>query len=305
MATKFLIGIDLGGTNLKIALVSLSYQIKDKKILSTKSFSDKSKLICAIADAVASILVDNKIARSQVLGVGIGLPGPIDAEAGFVHFFPNIPGWKNVNLKTILEKKIRIPVRIDNDANLMSLAEYRLGAAKGSKNSICLTLGTGVGAGLILENKLYRGSSFAAGELGHLPVNITGPKCNCGGIACLEAYIGNNRITQKVKNEFGRDIPLEKVSDMANQGNKKALKIWDDVALYLGRALVAVVNLLNLETVVIGGGVAEAGDLIFKGVRKIVSEQAMSVQAGRVKIIKAKLGSDAGMIGAAIFAREG
>ncbi len=305
MAAKLIIGIDLGGTNLKIALLSLRYHIIDKKILSTKSFSDRAKLIRAIADSVDSILTDNKLVRSQVLGVGIGLPGPVDAESGFVHFFPNIPGWKNVNLKRILEKEIRIPVRLDNDANLMSLAEYKLGAAQGARNAICLTLGTGVGAGIIIEKKLYRGSSFAAGELGHLPVNISGPKCNCGGLACLETYIGNNRIMQKVKREFGREIPLEELSRLANKGNIKALKIWDDVAMHLGRALVAVVNLLNLEKIVIGGGVAEAGDLIFKGVRKIVSTQAMSIQAGGVKILKAKLGSDAGMIGAAIFAREG
>ncbi|MCX5711934.1 MAG: ROK family protein [Candidatus Omnitrophica bacterium] len=181
MAAKFIIGIDLGGTNLKIALLSPTYNIIDKRILSTKSFSDRIGLIRAISESVDNILAENRLVRSQVLGVGIGLPGPVDAEAGFVHFFPNIPGWKNVNLKKILEKEIRMPVSLDNDANLMSLAEHRLGAAKGARNAICLTLGTGVGAGIIIENKLYRGSSFSAGELGHLPVNIIGPKCNCGG----------------------------------------------------------------------------------------------------------------------------
>ena len=305
MAAKFIIGIDLGGTNLKIALLDLRFRILDKKILSTKSYSAREQLIRVIVQATESILAGNKLSRKQVVGIGVGLPGPIDAQKGFVHFFPNIPGWKNVNLRNILQKETGIPVALDNDANLMALAEYRLGAARGAKNAICLTLGTGVGAGLILENKLFRGSGFAAGELGHLPVNISGPKCNCGGIACLEAYIGNNRIMQKVKKAFGREIPLEELSRMANKGNIKALKIWDDVALHLGRALVAVVNLLNLESIVIGGGVAEAGDLIFKGVRKIISTQAMPVHAAGVKILKAELGSDAGMIGAAIFAKEG
>jgi len=305
MTAKFVIGIDLGEINLKISHLNRNYKIISKRILSTRNYSARSQLISAIADSVGIVLADNKLNLRQVCAVGIGLPGPVDAQAGLVHFFPNIPGWKNVNLKKILEKKIRIPVRLDNDANLMSLAEYRLGAAKGADNAMCLTLGTGVGAGIIIQNKLYRGSSFAAGELGHLPVNIFGPKCNCGGIACLEAYIGNNRIMQKVEKEFGRKIALEELSRMANHGNKKAQKIWDDVGLYLGRALVAVVNLLNLEKIVIGGGIAEAGELIFKKVRKVVSEQAMPVQAKRVKILRAKLGSDAGMIGAAIFAREG
>jgi len=192
MPSKFIIGIDLGGTNLKIALLDLRYQIKDKEVLNTQKFIKKENLICAIIDSINKIIENNKLSRANILGVGLGLPGPIDYEKGIVHFFPNIPGWREVKLKTILERKLRLPVFVDNDAKLMSLAEYKLGAAKGSRNTVCITLGTGVGGGIIINGSLYRGVSNASGEIGHMPINEKGPRCNCGGRACLETYIGNN-----------------------------------------------------------------------------------------------------------------
>jgi len=305
MIRKFIVGIDLGGTNLKVALLDCKYRILHKEVLSTKDFSKKDQLISAIIQAVRSILRNGGISDKQLVGLGIGLPGPIDTVAGLVHFFPNIPGWKDVNLRNTLEKKLKIPVSIDNDANLMCLAEFKKGAARGAQNAVCLTLGTGVGAGLIIERKLFRGSSFAAGELGHVPLNEAGPRCNCGGTACLEAYIGNKRVMKKARQVFGRNIPLDELSAMAKKGDKRALGIWNEFSAHLGRALVVVVNLLNPDKIVIGGGVAAAGRVIFDRVRKVVATDAMSVQAKRVSILKARLGSDAGMIGAAILVNEG
>ncbi len=299
-----IIAIDLGGTNLKIAVLNLRFQIKDKQVLNTRSFKNKEELICAISGAVDGILKRNSLLKHDVLGLGLGLPGPIDVENGLVHFFPNIPGWKKVRLKEILERKTGLPVFIDNDANLMSLAEFTLGAGKGFSNVVCLTLGTGVGGGIIIDGKLYRGSNFAAGELGHMPVNERGPKCNCGGNACLESYIGNKRIMRQVKKSFGRDISLEEVSRLAKKRNSQAEEIWYNVAIHLGTCLSGVVNLLNPDAIVIGGGVANAGKILFDKVKQVVLKRAMSVQARHVKIFKAKLGSDAGMIGAAILTRE-
>ncbi|HOU36683.1 MAG TPA: ROK family protein, partial [Candidatus Omnitrophota bacterium] len=229
MAKKHIIGIDLGGTNLKIALLDRSCRIIHKHTQPTDILASKEMLITAIADAITRILSLYNLTRSGIMGVGLGLPGPIDFDRGIVHFFPNIPGWKDVPLQKILEKRTAIPVAVDNDANVMALAEFTLGAAKGARNAVCLTLGTGVGGGLILDGRLFRGSSYAAGEIGHIPVNEKGPACNCGGIACLESYIGNRRIAQKVKAVFGKDIPLEEVSAMAHRGNRKALAIWESV----------------------------------------------------------------------------
>lgn len=304
MVKKFIIGVDLGGTNLKIAILDLKLRIKDRLILSTKKFVKKESLIFAIIDSIRIIREKNHLKKTDLLGIGLGLPGPVDVERGIVHFFPNIPGWREVNLKNILEQRLRLPVFVDNDANLMSLAEHKRGAAKGFRNAICLTLGTGVGGGIIIADHIYRGSSFAAGEIGHIPINEKGPRCNCGGTACLETYIGNKRIKDEAKRLFKRNISLEELSRMAKQKNRKAMKIWSEVGGHLGIALVGVVNLLNPDAVIIGGGVANAGKILFDKVRQTIRKRAMSVQARDVKVCKAKLGNDAGLIGAAILVNE-
>jgi glucokinase len=304
MAKKFIIGIDLGGTNLKIALLSLNYKILDKKVLSTKRFMKKENLIKAIIDSTNKTIKYNQLKRANILGVGLGLPGPIDVKKGIVHFFPNIPGWKEVKLRNILEKKLRLPVFLDNDAKLAAGAEYKLGVAKNFKNVVCLTLGTGVGAGIILEGNLYRGTNYASGELGHIPLNEKGPRCNCGGIGCLETYIGNNRILSEAKKLFRRRISLEELSALAKKENQKARALWSRVATHLGIALSGVVNLLNPDCIVIGGGIANAGKVLFKQVKKVISQRAMPVQGRHVKILKSKLGNDAGLIGAAILVKE-
>ena len=270
----------------------------------TGNFFSQPSLIEAIINASENIIRNNGLVSGISGGIGLGLPGPIDVKKGLVHFFPNIPGWVDVPLRAILKKRIGLPVFIDNDANLMCLAEYKLGAAKGARNAVCLTLGTGVGGGLIIEGRLYRGSSFAAGEIGHMPINEEGPDCNCGGTACLESYIGNRRIASRVRNVFGKDIPLEKVSRMAARNNRKAVKIWEDVAGKLGLGLVGVVNLLNPDRIVIGGGVANAGDSLLSKVREVLLTKAMVVQAKAVKVLKAKLGNDAGMLGAALLVKQ-
>ena len=177
MAEEFIAAIDLGGTNLKIALLDLKFRVRHKEVLNTAGFTGRESLISAIVNSVTGILKENKLNKSSLLGVGLGLPGPIDYKKGIVHFFPNIPGWKHVRLKAVLQKRLKLPVFIDNDAKVMCLAEYRLGAAAGSKNALCVTLGTGVGGGIIIDGSLYRGSSNAAGEIGHMPINEKGPRC--------------------------------------------------------------------------------------------------------------------------------
>lgn len=304
MKNKKIIGIDLGGTNLKIALLDSKFKILDKQILSTQNFIKKQELIDAIINSCLLVIKKNKLSKKDLLGIGVGLPGPIDTEKGLVHFFPNIPGWKEVRLQALLAKKLGVCVFIDNDANVMALAEARVGAAKKAKNAVCLTLGTGVGGALILNGKLFRGSGFAAGEIGHMPINEEGPDCNCGGRACLETYVGNNKILALAKKDFGADITLEKLSELAYAGDKKAISIWENVATKLGVAISSVVNLINPDMVVIGGGVANAGKIIFDQIRKTVDQRAMSVHSKTVKITKAILGNDAGMIGAGLLVKE-
>ncbi|MBL7070023.1 MAG: ROK family protein [Candidatus Omnitrophica bacterium] len=303
MSNKFIIAIDLGGTNLKIALLNSRYKIIAKELLSTKKFT-KSTLIQAIIKSVNKILEEHGIARKSLLGVGLGVPGPINFKKGIIYFMPNISGWHNVPLRAILRKRLALAVFLDNDANLMSLAEYRLGAAKGAENAVCLTLGTGVGGGVIINRQLYRGSGSVAGEIGHIPVNLTGPRCNCGGRACLEAYIGNSKIEKVAERIFKEKINLAQLSALARKNNRKAIKVWDEVGSILGSALVGVINLLNPDCIVIGGGVAGAGRVLFNKIREIIRGQAMPIHRRAVKVHRAKLGADAGLIGAALLVDE-
>ncbi|MDD5668613.1 MAG: ROK family protein [Candidatus Omnitrophica bacterium] len=301
---KYTIGIDVGGTNLKIGLLNTEFVLKDKHVLNTRIFSKKEELIAAIAESAEKVIFANGLKKIDISGLGIGVPGPVNSDEGIVYFFPNIPGWKNVNLKKILEKKSGFRVCIDNDANLMALAEHRKGAARNSRNAVCLTLGTGVGGGIIIENRLFRGSSFVAGEIGHMPLNENGPRCNCGGIACLESYVGNNKIMDLSRNIFHKDYPLEYISSLARKGDQRAIKVWQYAGRHIGLALAGIVNLLNPDCIVIGGGVAEAGPVLFNSIRDTVKRRAMPVQAKHVKIVKAELGNNAGMIGAGLLVRE-
>jgi len=297
---KHIIGIDLGGTNLKIGLLGPNCDLLEKKSLTTCQFVAKEELISAICASVSSWGLPKK----AILGIGLGLPGPIDTKRGIVHFFPNIPGWKNVGLRDILRKRLGCAVYIDNDANLMALAESRLGAARGCSNAVCLTLGTGVGGGIIIDGELYRGSTFSAGEAGHMPINEDGPMCGCGSYACLESYVGNKKILAAARRAFKRDISLEELSRLAARGDRRARAIWCDVGAKIGVALSGIINLLNPDCVVIGGGVANAGPILFNSIRETVLCRAMLVQAKHVKIKKALL-SDSGIIGAGLLVKEG
>ena len=304
MKKKVIIGIDLGGTKIKAALFNIHLQSQAHKAFITNSFENKDLLIKGIVDIVTGLIKENGLKKQNILGVGLGMPGPVDSQKGRVYFLPNISGWKNVPLADILRRKLNLPVFLDNDAKLMTLAEYSLGKARFAKNALCITLGTGVGGGLILDGRLFRGLDNAAGEIGHLPVNIDGPACACGGKACLEAYVGNKRILAQGKKVFHRDISLEELSRLALRKNKMAISVWRKVGRHLGVALSGAVNLLNLDAIIIGGGVADAGKVLFEQVKETIHSRAMRVQAKRVKILKAGLGKDAGTIGAGVLVKE-
>lgn len=304
MIKRFIVAIDLGGTNLKCALLNSKLEIKARTSFNTKSFDNKLKLIEGIAGSINSFISNHGLSTKDILGVGIGVPGPVDTFKGIVHFLPNIAGWNNVRLKEILESRTKLAVFIDNDAKLMALAEHLAGSARGYKNAICLTLGTGVGAGIIINGSLYRGLDNAAGEIGHVPINEHGPICGCGSYACLETYIGNKAIIKEAQKIFGSKITLEKVSQMSTNNNVRAVKFWNRVGEKLGIALSGIVNLLNLDAIIIGGGIADSGKILFSSVKQTICTRAMSVQAKRVKIFKARLGIDAGIIGAGYLVRE-
>lgn len=301
---RYIFGIDLGATYGKIGLVNWKNKILVKNKFATKDYLNKKDLIEAIVKIIKDILKQKKLCKKDILGIGMGLPGPIDSKNGIVHFFPNIAGWHNVPLKKIIQNKLGIPKFIDNDVNLMALAESRIGAGRGVKNIVCLTLGTGVGGGLILEGQLYRGWTLSAGEIGHVPLNENGPLCKCGGKACLERYIGNKYILQKAREKFGKNITLETLSEKAKKGNFKAIKIWQDVGRRLGLALSGIINLLDPQIIIIGGGISAAGSVLFDSVRKTIQNRMMSEPLKDVKVVKTRLGQNASIIGATFLVRE-
>ena len=301
MSKGLKIGIDLGGTRVKMGLVDQRGKVIHRREISTPFNVKQADLITSLVVNIGDIIKKAGVRKGQVLGVGIGVPGPVDSKKGIVRYFPNIKGWEGVPLRSILERRLGLKVSLDNDVNAMTLAEHKFGAGKGALNLICLTLGTGVGGGIIINGGIYRGSTMCAGEIGHVPINEKGPRCNCRGIACLERYVGNRYILTRARRVFGKSITLEHLSGLARKGNKSALAIWRDIGRKLGVALTGVVNLLNPDMIIVGGGVSKAGESILRPLRKEIKKRAMVDQARHVKVVRARLGTDAGIIGASLL----
>jgi glucokinase len=302
--SHFVIGVDVGGTNVKLGLISSSGKIVVRSSFSTRHFSQKPKtLIAAVHDAVMQLLVLQGLSKKDIAGVGIGLPGLVDFDRGIVRVLPNIPGWKDVPLKRIMEKELGMLVRLENDVNMITLGEWRYGAGRGFRDLICITLGTGVGGGLILNNAIYRGPGFVAGEIGHMPVSADGPECGCGGWGCFERYVGNKALKKDAARSFRKELALEELYLMARQGKKKALEFWDMVGEKVGNGLVGPINFLNPECVIIGGGISRSLGFMRPAIEKVIKRRCMKTQAEMVQIIKACLDDDAGIVGAQVLVR--
>ena len=300
---RYVVGVDVGGTNIKLGVVDPTGKVIVRTGFATAPFaSSRIKLITAIAKEIETSIITAGLNKKQIAGVGIGLPGLVDYEKGVVRFLPNIPGWRSVHLKSILQKKVKLPVFVDNDVKIITLAEYQFGAGQGVRNLVCLTLGTGVGSGLILNGELYRGEGNAAGELGHMPLNEKGPGCNCGGWGCFETYVGRRPLFALASRMMGqRGMTTQKMFALAQKGNKKALLYWRIVAQRIGNGLVGIVNLLNPRLIIIGGGVSNNEKFLFKTIAATIKSRAMSLQGAAFKIKRAKFKDDAGIIGAYVL----
>ena len=280
---QYVVGVDVGGTNIKLGVVDPSGHVIVRNSFATKPFaSSRTKLIAALAREIDASILTAGLNKDQIAGVGIGLPGLIDFEKGIVRFLPNIPGWRNVRLKSILQKKVKLPVFVDNDVKIITLAESQFGAGRGVRNLVCLTLGTGVGAALILNGQLYRGEDNAAGELGHMPLNEHGPPCNCGGFGCFERYVGNRALFALASRVMGRGMSTEELFALAQKGNKKALLFWKKAAEHIGNGLVGIVNLLNPRLIIIGGGISNNEKFLFKTITSTNPPQGHEPAGGGV-----------------------
>lgn len=304
MRKRYYVGVDVGATFTKMALVDETGRIVSRTKNASKNFTDKIVFAKSLRKGIRDLLHGCGLSFRHIGAVGIGLPGPIDAPHGTIINLTNIRGWSHFPLVRFLKKFIPVPVFIENDANCMALAESRVGAARGARYAVCLTLGTGVGAGLILDRRVYRGFYYFGGEAGHVPLSLDGPRCVCGGRGCLEKYVGNRSIARRARTIFKRGVSLEELSDLAAKGDPRAKKIWREVGGYLGLALAGLMNVFNPQVIVIGGGVAAAGPVLFEAIKRTIERHAMKMLKPKVNVRPAQLGNEAGMLGAALLAKE-
>jgi glucokinase len=307
---KYAIGVDLGGTNIKIGIVTDRGKLIKKTSIKTEAECGPKKVISNIQKGIEEILAKNKY---KIQGIGIGCPGVVSTEKGIVENAPNLPGWKNIKLGPIIKNKFGHKVHLENDANAAAIGELILGAGKKLDSFIMVTLGTGVGGGIVFNKKIFRGEFGAAGEIGHISIDVNGPKCNCGSTGCIEAYAGNSYLKEQIKSELHNypdskvweiiENDLTKVSpriiqSAAEKNDSYSKFVIERMGKQLGYALVSLSNLLDISTFIIGGGVAGFGKPLFNSIRLTISQRVLLPLRPRVLVIPAKLKNEAGIQGA-------
>lgn len=314
-----IIGIDLGGTKILASVIDETGKVISPFKKRTKPEKPYPEVIQRIATCARGAAEEAGIPFSSISGVGIGAPGTLNPLTGVIHQAPNL-NWKEVHLKSLLEEDLKVPVFLNNDANLGTLGEQRLGAGVGMKNIFGIFVGTGIGGGLIIDGKLYEGSSFMAGEIGHIPMVMDGPMCGCGKRGCLEAVAGRlaivRTIFEAVKKGEKTSLTMEKNGDFMSIKSNAIAQAWinkdpltvrtlKNAAFHIGRAVAIVISILNPDAVILGGGLIEALDnAFFQQVIKSTEMHTLPTMLKETKIVRALLGDDAGIIGAAFYARD-
>lgn len=309
------IGIDVGGTNVKIALVDEKGKIKYSNSVPTRAEMGYEYTVNNIKQAIYDLLKETKLEPKNIEGIGFGFPGQVDYKSGIVRLAPNIPGWVDVPIAKLIEDEFHIPTRVDNDVRCAALGELNFGAGKGCENLICITVGTGIGSGLIVNGKLVRGASNAAGEIGHIKLQMNnGPICGCGDTGCLEAFASGPSIVAMAEDyirggkstkfrEMANSNPITPyiVCEAAKAGDPVAKRIFTIMGEYIGIGMASVVNLLNPEKIIVGGGVADAGEILMTPLKETLKKRAMKIAGEAVEVVPAQLGNTAGVIGASLL----
>lgn len=312
MQERIAVAFDLGGTNIKAGLLTSKGRLLAGHLERTEGARGPDTVIERLASLVKKLATQAGVSHRSLVGCGIGLPGPLDAKRTKLFSAINLPGWKNVPLASRLERKLKIPCFMENDANLAAVGEAWQGAGRRA-NSFCLyTLGTGIGGGVIIDRELWSGASGAAGELGHMTLEMNGRLCGCGQKGCLEAYASATAMVRRCKERLkqGARSPLEsetgmtakKIFDAAKGGDALAREIVSEVTLYLGAAIANVVHALHPDLILLSGGMAQAGAILFEPIRREVRRRVFPVFVKKLRILPAKFGDDAGVYGAAAWA---
>ncbi len=324
MDKRWVVGVDLGGTNIVVGLLPL----EGGEVLGLRSMPTDSvrgakfvvdRIVGMVEHAIQEVLAEHGGTRDQVAGVGIGSPGPLDRRTGTVINTPNL-GWRNFPLRDLISNAVHLPATLDNDANCATYGEWWLGAGRGTRALVGFTLGTGIGGGIVLDGEIYHGCSDVAGEIGHMTIDSNGRKCKCGNYGCLEQYASGPAIALRAVEgiEAGAetvlvdmvggkmdDITAATVYEATVQGDPYATEVMKDTAKFLGAGIASIINILNPEMVVIAGGVTRAGDTLFDPLRAEVRRRAFKSAQECCRIVPAELPGTAGVVGAAaVFKRE-
>lgn len=308
-------GVDFGGTNIKLGLVTREGRVIAQRMLLTRQHEQPRAFVEGVTAAFTALA---RATRSRLRAVGIGAPGLIDARRGRIHQLVNVPGdWRGVRLGALVERKLRCRCVIDNDVNVIALGEWSFGAGRGTQHSVYVTLGTGVGGGLVVNGRLVRGAIGSAGEIGHTNLALAGPRCACGRRGCLEAFVSTRAILRRARRAIrggaavlrslgAREGALtpEVVARAAASGDRAARQIWHEVGVCLGRGLANVINMLNPQRIVIGGGVAKAWRFFAPSMNATLEVYAFDASLSAVRVVRAQLGDRAGIVGGAVLAQE-
>jgi len=314
---EYIVGVDLGGTNIVVGAMPLDgSRTHGVRSLPTHADLGADRVVERIGqmidDVIAATAAETGATRRQFIGVGIGSPGPLDRERGIVIVTPNL-GWRDFPVRDRVSKRVGLPATLDNDANCATVGEWWRGAAIGARNVVGMTIGTGIGGGLILEGKLYHGASDVAGEVGHTTIDPTGRRCKCGNYGCLEAYASGPAIAERAREALaggeasllremiGDDlarITARTVYDAATRGDPLAVEVVRETARFLGTGVANLLNIFNPDVVVLAGGVAAAGDALFEPLRAEVRRRAFRPAVDACRIVGGTLEGTAGVVGA-------
>ncbi|MET7495357.1 ROK family transcriptional regulator [Streptomyces sp900116325] len=292
------IGVDFGHTHLRVAVGNLAHQVLaeeseplDVDASSAQGFGRAEQLVKRLIEATG-------ISPGKVIGVGLGVPGPIDVESGTLGSTSILPGWTGINPSEELAARLGVPVYVDNDANLGALGELVWGSGRGVKDLAYIKVASGVGAGLVIDGHIYRGPGGTAGEIGHITLDESGPVCRCGNRGCLETFTAARYVLPLLRPSHGPDLTMERVVQLAREGDPGCRRVIGDVGRHIGSGVANLCNLLNPSRVVLGGSLAEAGELVLAPIRDSVSRYAIPSAGRQLSVLPGALGARAEVLGA-------